>query len=334
MSKYNEAVLNWIEGISVTESSGEILVNLPNADDKDALTKIIAASVGLASSVPTVGPLTFAIAHAASIAAVPLSFFGVLIGLSKSIKKEANIEDDISSAADLAFLAAAIASRLALTTQIPQARLAAGALTAIALTLKYGPELADWMRENMPAPEAISDSFDNFMNWLPRRDPLSLDLDGDGLETIAQAGFSGVLFDHDADGVKTATGWIGRDDGFLARDLNGNGQIDSGAELFGDSTRLRNGQLAKNGFEALVDLDSTSDGVVDANDSAFASLRVWKDANSNGLADAGELRSLADLGISVLNTAHTTGNTNLGDLNFLESNSRRTGPYILMLGAQ
>lgn len=40
MSKYNEAVLNWIEGISVAESSGEILVTLPNSDDKDALTVI------------------------------------------------------------------------------------------------------------------------------------------------------------------------------------------------------------------------------------------------------------------------------------------------------
>ncbi len=203
-----------------------------------------------------------------------------------------------------------------------------------------------WLEELDSMTESISNTFGDFLNWRTHRDPLSLDLDGDGLETMAQAGFNGVLFDHDADGIKTATGWIGRDDGFLARDLNGNGQIDSGAELFGDSTRLRNGQLAKNGFAALADLDENADGRVDINDSAFASLRIWKDTNSNGVVDAGELRTLAETSITALNTAHTTGSTNLadgnqiaergsyvgannqlgllGDLNFSESNFHRT----------
>ena len=66
-------------------------------------------------------------------------------------------------------------------------------------------------------------------------DPLALDLDGDGVETIAPNGYSGALFDHNNDGIKTATGWIKGDDGLLVRDLNGNGAIDNGAELFGDS---------------------------------------------------------------------------------------------------
>ena len=44
--------------------------------------------------------------------------------------------------------------------------------------------------------------------FVPRRDPLTLDLDGDGLETVGIAPVSPILFDHDGDGVKTATGWI------------------------------------------------------------------------------------------------------------------------------
>ncbi|HDR1491152.1 TPA: hypothetical protein QB409_002105, partial [Pasteurella multocida] len=39
-------------------------------------------------------------------------------------------------------------------------------------------------------------------------DPLVLDLDGDGIETVGHNGHSGSLFDHDADGIRTSTGWI------------------------------------------------------------------------------------------------------------------------------
>ena len=39
------------------------------------------------------------------------------------------------------------------------------------------------------------------------RDPIILDLDGDGLETVGLA--SNVYFDHDGDGVLTKTGWAG-----------------------------------------------------------------------------------------------------------------------------
>lgn len=223
--------------------------------------------------------------------------------------------------------------------------MASGVLSAVLMLLPVDYDLQQMLADIINNPELLRDDknrngipdglesglerirsiFNDFLNWLPRRDPLSLDLDGDGLETIAQAGFNGVLFDHDGDGVKTASGWIGRDDGFLSRDLNGNGKIDSGVELFGDSTRLRNGQLAKNGFEALADLDENTDGRIDTNDNAFASLRVWKDANSNGVVDSGELRTLADWGITALNTAHTTGSTNLGDGNQLAERGSYVG---------
>ena len=41
------------------------------------------------------------------------------------------------------------------------------------------------------------------------RDPLAIDFDGDGIETMGVGGANGtVLFDHDADGVRTGTGWL------------------------------------------------------------------------------------------------------------------------------
>lgn len=132
--------------------------------------------------------------------------------------------------------------------------------------------------------------------------PIILDLDGDGVETLAFA--SGAHFDHENDGMTEQTGWVGKDDGLLVRDLNGNAKIDSGAELFGDQTRLANGQKAANGFEALRELDSNQDGKVDASDGAYGSLRIWKDSNSDGRTDAGELLGLAEAGVQSINVEY------------------------------
>lgn len=129
-------------------------------------------------------------------------------------------------------------------------------------------------------------------------DPLAIDLEGDGIETIGVNGGSGALFDHDGDGILTGTGWLGRDDAWLVRDLNANGTIDSGAEMFGDQTSLPDGTKATTGLSALGALDSNADGKVDANDAAFAELQVWQDLNQNGRTDAGELKTLAQAGLT------------------------------------
>ena len=154
-------------------------------------------------------------------------------------------------------------------------------------------------------------------------DPLTLDLDGDGIETIAAAGFAGSLFDHNHDGIRTATGWVSADDGLLVRDLNGNGKIDNGGELFGDNTLLKNGNTAAHGYAALADLDDNGDGKIDASDAAFADLRVWRDLNQDGESQSNELLTLQDLGIQSLNTAYKDGNKNLGNGNTLA----QTGSY-------
>ena len=100
------------------------------------------------------------------------------------------------------------------------------------------------------------------LNWVPpRRDPLVLDLDGNGITTSGINPAAPILFDQDGDGIKNATGWIASGEAIVVRDLNGNGTIDSGRELFGDNTILtigpKAGQTAANGFEALADLDSS-----------------------------------------------------------------------------
>ena len=71
---------------------------------------------------------------------------------------------------------------------------------------------------------------------------------------------------------------------------------------------LENGRKAANGFAALAELDKNGDGVLDANDAAFAALRVWRDANSDGKVGEGELLTLDELGIQSLGTNYKTQN--------------------------
>jgi hypothetical protein len=94
-------------------------------------------------------------------------------------------------------------------------------------------------------------------------------------------------------------------------DLNGNGSIDSGRELFGDNTQLSNFELAEDGFMALADLDTNSDGVIDAQDNQFGELQIWQDLNQDGISQEGELHTLTDLGIESISTSSETVNQNL-----------------------
>lgn len=96
------------------------------------------------------------------------------------------------------------------------------------------------------------------------KDPLVLNLDGQ------VAGFSSARFqfDLDADGQKESLPELASGAAFLARDSNGNGQIDDGNELFG----ARSG----NGFADLATLDTDGNGVLDEADSSFATLRLYR----------------------------------------------------------
>ena len=158
--------------------------------------------------------------------------------------------------------------------------------------------------------DAINDLFAAAQSWRPRRrnSPIALDLDNDGLETTAESGWSGPLFDHNGDGIKQATGWLSADDALLVLDRNGNGLIDNGQELFGDSTPLQGGGTAEHGYTALAELDGNGDGVVDASDAQFADLRLWRDLNQDGISQANELSTLDELGVASIDTAFTTTN--------------------------
>jgi hypothetical protein len=114
----------------------------------------------------------------------------------------------------------------------------------------------------------------------------------------------GVSFDIRNDGNPVQSGWVAPTDGLLVRDLNHDGVINDGGELFGQGTVLTNQSKANNGFIALAELDSNLDGLIDKNDQAFSELGIWQDLDSDGITDAGELSTLSALGVESLSLHH------------------------------
>ena len=141
--------------------------------------------------------------------------------------------------------------------------------------------------------------------WQPRKDPLILDLDNDGIDSVGLISSNPILFDHLGNGVKTSTGWVKPDDGFLVFDRNNDGIINNGSELFGDSTPKQDGTLAKNGFDALSTFDTNNDFIVNSQDVQWGKIMVWRDLNQDGVSQESELNALADLGIDGFNIIGT-----------------------------
>jgi len=153
--------------------------------------------------------------------------------------------------------------------------------------------------------------------WKPSGnvDPLILDLNGDGIQLSALAA-SNVRFDIDKDGFAENVGWTRGGDGFLVRDLNGNGKIDDIGEMFGNASTSGFAHLAAldgnhDGKVSAADnglADFNGDGVIDGNDTIDA-LKVWVDENEDGITDAGELKSLSSLNIVSISVGATDANT-------------------------
>lgn len=111
-------------------------------------------------------------------------------------------------------------------------------------------------------------------------DPLVLNVGG------GAASFSGrTSFDVNADGAQETVARLEGGSAYLALDRNGNGKVDSGAELFGPTSG--------SGFGELAALDQDGNGWVDEGDAAYDSLRLWSQ-------DSGTLRSLRAAGVGAI----------------------------------
>lgn len=147
-------------------------------------------------------------------------------------------------------------------------------------------------------------------------DPLVINFDG----SAAQLQDLRFAFDLDSDGQTDNVPLLAGNRGYLALDLNHNGRIDNGRELFGPGTG--------NGFAELAAYDSDGNGWIDEADPVFQQLQVWT-PSADGAEGAGNLRTLAGVGVGALSThavttpfaLRTAGNSSLGTV-------RSTGAYL------
>lgn len=99
-------------------------------------------------------------------------------------------------------------------------------------------------------------------------DPLVINLNGN----IAGLSDQKFFFDLDCDGEEEEISSLQSGSGFLAMDLNNDGVINDGSELFGTKSG--------NGFDDLAAYDSDGDGWIDEDDEMWEKLLIWtKDEN-------------------------------------------------------
>lgn len=122
-------------------------------------------------------------------------------------------------------------------------------------------------------------------------DPLVINFDGTGAQLTA-AKFS---FDLNADGKKENISFAGPGSGFLSLDINYDGVVNDGKELFGP-------QSGK-GFAELARYDSDNNKWIDENDFVFNRLRIWtKDSSGRDT-----LSSLKDKNIGAIYLGNIAG---------------------------
>ncbi len=125
--------------------------------------------------------------------------------------------------------------------------------------------------------------------------PLKDGLAANDIEDRAAA----VAFDADGSGLKRKWSWITRDAAWLVHDPKQSGKIESALQMFGGVTFWL---FWETGYDAMAALDDNQDGTLSG--AELEGLALWHDANSNGICDAGEVKSLAAYGIVSLSCRH------------------------------
>ncbi len=145
-------------------------------------------------------------------------------------------------------------------------------------------------------------------------DPLVINLDGKAADLTSMK----FEFDLDADGMSEEIPIPVSGRGFLAIDLNNDGMISNGSELFGPTTG--------NGFDELASHDADGNAWIDENDEIFHRLRIMA-VDSQG---AQSLSTLDDHGIGAvyLGRASTLFDVRMGSTNELLGRVRTTGIYL------
>ncbi|MBI5666130.1 MAG: hypothetical protein HZC49_13735 [Nitrospirae bacterium] len=144
-------------------------------------------------------------------------------------------------------------------------------------------------------------------------DPLVINYGGPAAD-LTDTKFS---FDLDADGTEENISFVRPGSGILTLDLNNDGTVNNGTELFGPSTG--------NGFAELAAYDEDGNKWIDEKDSVFTKLRIWtKDAEGANI-----LFSLKEKDVGAIYLENIATEFNLKDAaNQLNGQIASTGLYL------
>jgi len=113
-----------------------------------------------------------------------------------------------------------------------------------------------------------------------------------------------VRFDADGTGFRRPWTWITPDAGWLVHAPKKSRPVTSALQMFGSVTFWL---FWQNGYQALQSLDDNGDGTLTGKE--LEGLALWRDSNSNGVSETGEVKPLADWGIVALSCRHEVNNT-------------------------
>ena len=148
-------------------------------------------------------------------------------------------------------------------------------------------------------------------------DPLVIDMDGNGVGLSDEK----MDFDLDGDGRVEQVATTASGSAFLALDLNGDGAVNSGKELFGPATG--------DGFQELSLYDSDGNMWIDENDDIYDKLRVWIQDGS----DKGVLKKLSEAGIGAIHLGNIASAFSIqGDGGDILGQVRSTGTALTETG--
>lgn len=169
---------------------------------------------------------------------------------------------------------------------------------------------------NLKMSRSFSEYYENEIGSMdiPLTDPLVINFDGNLTEVSDQTFF----FDIDSDGVEDEISRLIGNSGFLALDLNEDGKINDGSELFGTKSG--------NGFKDLAQYDSDKDGWIDEDDEIFEKLRIWS-IDENGDST---LYTLKEKGVGAICLQNTSTNFSLNNLSDNSTNAviRNSGVFL------
>jgi len=144
-------------------------------------------------------------------------------------------------------------------------------------------------------------------------DPLVINFDGGATQLTTNK----FHFDIDSNGTQEDISFVESNSGFLALDLNHDGTVNNGTELFGPNSG--------NGFADLAKYDSDGNQWIDENDPVYENLRIWtKDADGKD-----QLFALGQKGIGAIYLGNAKTEFSIkNDTNQLQGQIRQTGIFL------